>query len=144
MDTIAKLTRKQEAWLDFYCSVSKMNATDAARRAGYTTPEKSGWENTNKLQKQIAERVEMLRNKAGASIDSQQDLLEFFSAVRRGEETEQIVTNSGKVVEVPVSMKDRIKAAELMGKTYGMFTDKKEVSGSLNIEIGVGEYDTDY
>lgn len=144
MEIIAKLTRKQEAWLDFYCSVSKMNATDAARRAGYTTPQKSGWENATKLHKQIVERVEMLRNKAGASIDSQQDLLEFFSAVRRGEETEQIVTNSGKVVEVPVSMKDRIKAAELMGKTYGMFTDKKEVSGSLNIEIGVGEYDTDY
>ena len=40
-------------------------------------------------------------------------------------------------------MKDRIKTAELLGKSYGMFVDKKEVSGNLDIEIGMGEYDED-
>lgn len=138
-----KLSKKQQAWLDFYCSVSKMNATDAARRAGYKDPYKSGFENSKKLQNQISQRMRELKEKSGASIMSQQDLAEFFSRVTMGEETEKVVANTGKVVEIPVSMKDRIKTAELLGRSYGMFTDKKEVSGSLEIDVGVGEYDED-
>ena len=38
---------------------------------------------------------------------------------------------SGKVEELPVSVKDRIKAAELLGKAYAMFTDKRDVQISL-------------
>lgn len=138
-----KLSKKQQAWLDFYCSVSKMNATDAARRAGYKDPYKSGFENSKKLQNQISQRMRELKEKSGASIMSQQDLAEFFSRVTMGEETEKVVANTGKVVEIPISMKDRIKTAELLGRSYGMFTDKKEVSGSLEIDVGVGEYDED-
>lgn len=124
---ISKLTQKQQAFIDAYCSVSKMNATDAARRAGYKHPHVQGAQNLSKLSAEIAKRMEELKERSGSSIDSQQDLMEFFSAVRRGEETEKVVTNSGKVVELPVAMKDRIKAAELLGKSYGMFTDKHEV-----------------
>lgn len=138
-----KLSKKQQAWLDFYCSVSKMNATDAARRAGYKDPYKSGFENSKKLQQQISQRMKELQEKSGASIMSQQELAEFFSNVTMGKETEKVVANTGKVVEVPVSMKDRIKTAELLGKSYGMFVDKKEVSGNLDIEIGMGEYNED-
>ena len=44
---------------------------------------------------------------------------------------------------VPVSAKDRIKAAELIGKRHGAWTDKKEISGNMNIDIGMGDYDED-
>ncbi|OXS41545.1 terminase small subunit [Ligilactobacillus agilis] len=138
-----RLSKKQQAWLDFYCSVSKMNATDAARRAGYKDPYKSGFENSKKLQKQISQRMQELQKKSGASIMSQQELAEFFSNVTMGKATEKVVANTGKVVEVPVSMKDRIKTAELLGKSYGMFTDKKEVTGGLEINVGVGDWDAD-
>ncbi|WP_346703891.1 terminase small subunit [Ligilactobacillus agilis] len=138
-----RLSKKQQAWLDFYCSVSKMNATDAARRAGYKDPYKSGFENSKKLQKQISQRMQELQKKSGASIMSQQELAEFFSNVTMGKETEKVVANTGKVVEVPVSMRDRIKTAELLGKSYGMFTDKKEVTGGLEINVGVGDWDAD-
>ena len=76
-----KLSKKQQAWLDFYCSVSKMNATDAARRAGYKDPYKSGFENSKKLQQQISQRMKELQEKSGALIMSQQELAEFFSNV---------------------------------------------------------------
>lgn len=138
-----RLSKKQQAWLDFYCSVSKMNATDAARRAGYKDPYKSGFENSKKLQKQISQRMQELQKKSGASIMSQQELAEFFSNVTMGKATEKVVANTGKVVEVPVSMKDRIKTAELLGKSYGMFTDRKEVTGGLEINVGVGDWDAD-
>lgn len=38
---------------------------------------------------------------------------------------------------------DQLKALELLGKYYKIFTDKKEVSGELNIDVGIGEYDED-
>ena len=61
----------------------------------------------------------------------------------KGKETEKVVANTGKVVEIPVSMKDRIKTAELLGRSYGMFTDKKEINGNVSIDIGMGDYDED-
>ncbi|WP_288638846.1 terminase small subunit [uncultured Lentilactobacillus sp.] len=138
-----KLTDKQKAFIDAYCSVSKYNATDAARRAGYKHPNKQGPETLVKLGDEVSLRMQELQKKSGASIMNQQELAEFFSNVTKGKETEKVVANTGKVVEVPVSMKDRIKTAELLGKSYGMFVDKKEVSGNLDIDIGVGEYDDD-
>ena len=136
-----KLTQKQKTFIDAYCSVSKFNATDAARRAGYKHPEVQGSQNLAKLSVEISKRMQELREKSGASIMNQQELAEFFTRVTQGQETEKVVANTGKVVEVPVSMKDRIKTAELLGKSYGMFIDKKEVSGDMNIDIGVGDYD---
>lgn len=143
MSGIDKLTNKQKAFIDAYCSVSKFNATDAARRAGYKHPHVQGAQNLSKLSTQITQRMQELKEKSGASIMSQQELAEFFTRVTQGKETEKVVANTGKVVEVPVSMKDRIKTAELLGKSYGMFVDKKEVSGDMSIDIGVGDYDVD-
>ena len=40
-------------------------------------------------------------------------------------------------------MKDRIKTAELLGRSYGMFTDKKEINGNVSIDIGMGDFDDD-
>lgn len=137
---MANLTNKQQAFINYYLGESKMNATDAARRAGYKQPKVQGAQNLSKLNQEIAERMGQMKKD---SIATQEELLQFMTAVTRGEETEKLVTNAGKVVEVPVSMKDRIKTAELLSKSYGMFTDKKEVSGTMTINVGVGEWDGD-
>ncbi len=137
---MVKLTDKQQAFINYYLGESKMNATDAARRAGYKQPKVQGAQNLSKLNQEIAERMGQMKKD---SIATQEELLQFMTAVTRGEETEKLVTNAGKVVEVPVSMKDRIKTAELLSKSYGMFTDKKEVSGTMTINVGVGEWDGD-
>ena len=137
---MGKLTNKQQAFINYYLGESKMNATDAARRAGYKHPKVQGAQNLSKLNQEIAERMEQMKKD---SIATQEELLQFMTAVTRGEETEKLVTNAGNIVEVPVSMKDRIKPAELLGKSYGMFTDKKEINASLDIDVGVGDWDAD-
>ena len=77
------------------------------------------------------------------AIATQKEVQEFFTSVLRGEVKEEVVSNNGKILEVPASTKDRLKAAECMGRAYGMFTERKEISGTMDINIGVGDYDED-
>ena len=136
-----KITNKQQAFIDAYCSVSKFNATDAARRAGYKHPNVQGTQNLVKLSDEIAQRMQELKEKSGASIMSQQEVAQRLSRFADGSIKVQQLANNGKLVDAPVSPKDQLKALELLGKSYGMFVDKKEVSGNLDIEIGTGDYD---
>lgn len=135
-----KLTAKQSAFIDAYLGEAKMNATQAARIAGYKHPEAQGAENLRKLRPWIDE---VMSKRHSAAIATQKEIQQFFTAVVRGEVKEEVVSNSGKILEVPASTKDRLKAAECMGRAYGMFTERKEISGNLNIEIGMGDYDED-
>lgn len=143
MSGIKRLTNKQKAFIDAYCGASKFNATDAARRAGYKHPNKQGPETLVKLGSQIAERMEKLKEESGSSIMDQQEVAKRLSSFADGSIKVQQLANNGKLVDAPVSPKDQLKALELLGKSYGMFVDKKEVSGNLDIEIGVGDYDED-
>lgn len=136
-----RLTNKQKAFIDAYCGASKFNATDAARRAGYKQPHVQGTQNLSKLSAEIAKRMEKLKEKSGSSIMSQQEVAQRLSNFAGGSIKVQQLANNGKLVDAPVSPKDQLKALELLGKSYGMFVDKKEINGNLDIEIGVGDYD---
>lgn len=69
------------------------------------------------------------------------EVMKYLTSIMRGEQTETVATSKGLFTGVEVSAKDRIKAAELIGKRNGAWTDKKEISGDLNIDIGMGDYD---
>ena len=135
-----KLTAKQSTFIDAYLGEAKMNAAQAARIAGYKHPETQGAENLRKLRPYIDE---VMNKRHSNAIATQEEIQKFFTAVVRGEVKEEVVSSNGKVLEVPASTKDRLKAAECMGRAYGMFTERKEINGSLNIEIGMGDYDDD-
>lgn len=135
-----KLTAKQSTFIDAYLGEAKMNATQAARIAGYKHPEAQGAENLRKLRPYISKTMNERHSDA---IATQKEIQEFFTSVLRGEVKEEAVSNSGKILEVPASTKDRLKAAECMGRAYGMFTERKEISGTMDITIGVGDYDED-
>lgn len=135
-----KLTAKQGAFIDAYLGEAKMNATQAARIAGYKHPEAQGAENLRKLRPWISK---VMNERHSDAIATQEEIQQFFTAVVRGEVKEEVVSSNGLVLEVPASTKDRLKAAECMGRAYGMFTERKEISGNLNIEIGMGDYDED-
>lgn len=135
-----KLTAKQSTFIDAYLGEAKMNAAQAARIAGYKHPETQGAENLRKLRPYIDEAMNKRHTEA---IATQKEVQEFFTSVLRGEAKEEVVSNNGKVLEVPASTKDRLKAAECMGRAYGMFTERKEISGTMDINIGVGDYDDD-
>lgn len=74
--------------------------------------------------------------------------MEYLTSVMRGEHTEQTLRLVGdgvqEITNIDVPAKDRIKAAELLGKRYGLFKDNLQMDGdlSLNIQIDYGEDDT--
>lgn len=137
-----KLTQKQQRFVDEY--IISGNATQAAIKAGYSkrSAQQTGAEN---LLKSVI-KAELDRRNAeikSAKTADMQEVMEYLASVMRGEQTESVATAKGIYDNVPVSAKDRIKAAELIGKRHGAWTDKKEISGNMNIDIGMGDYDED-
>ena len=128
-----KLTPKQKAFAEYYIETG--NATESAIKAGYSkkTARVIGQENLLKpaLKSYIDEKMKELESKRIAKAE---EVLEYLTRVLRGEETEQVVVtenigdfmSEAKVVDKEVSAKDKIKAAELLGKRYRLFTDKIE------------------
>ena len=120
------LTDKQKRFCDEY--LIDCNATQAAIRAGYSpkTAKQTGCENLAKpdLKAYIDERLEEMHNEKTADA---QEVLEYLTSVMRGEHKEQVLKLVGEGVQtisdIDVGAKDRIKAAELIGKRYGMFKD---------------------
>lgn len=127
---MAKLTIKQRKFIESY--IVSGNATQAAIEAGYSkkTAAQTGNENLRKpdIMKALEKRTEELQSE---KVDSQQDIIEFLSSVRRGEVKEKLVTPSGMIVEVPAKITDRVKAAELMGKRYAMWTENRNVNATV-------------
>lgn len=120
------MTDKQKRFCDEY--LIDCNATQAAIRAGYSpkTAKQTGCENLAKpdLKAYIDERLEEMHNEKTADA---QEVLEYLTSVMRGEHKEQVLKLIGDgiqtISDIDVGAKDRIKAAELIGKRYGMFKD---------------------
>ena len=101
------------------------------------------------VQKYIADRMEEIHNEKTADA---QEVIEYLTSVLRGESTAQEIVVEGtgdgcseaRTMEKSPSEKERLKAAELLGKRYALFTDKVEtdVDMGLNITIDYGEDDT--
>lgn len=139
------MTEKQKRFCDFYIETG--NATQAAIKAGYSkkTAAAIGAENLIKpnLKSYIDERLAELKNERTADA---QEVLEYLTAVMRGEYKEATLIGVGEgaqaVVDIDVGAKDRLKAAELLGKRHALFTDKVDLQTG-DIVIKVGEWDAD-
>lgn len=139
------MTEKQKRFCDFYIETG--NATQAAIKAGYSekTAKQIGQENLTKpdLRAYIDERLVELKNERTADA---QEVLEYLTAVMRGEYKEATLIGVGEgaqaVVDIDVGAKDRLKAAELLGKRHALFTDKVDLQTG-DIVIKVGEWDAD-
>ncbi|WP_279126633.1 terminase small subunit [Lactobacillus taiwanensis] len=142
MSSITKLTQKQRRFIDEY--IISGNATQAAIKAGYSkkTAAVTATENLRKpnIKAEIEKRNAEIQSEKTADMT---EVMEYLTSVMRGEQTESVATSKGVFPGVEVSAKDRIKAAELIGKRNGAWTDKKEINGDLSIEIGMGDYDAD-
>lgn len=136
------MTDKQKRFCDEY--LIDCNATQAAIRAGYSpkTAYSIGEENLKKpeLKTYIDERLEQLHSEKTADA---QEVLEYLTSVMRGEHKEQTLALCGdgmqKIQDIDVSAKDRIKAAELIGKRYGMFKDAVDLGGAVPVVISGGD-----
>ena len=67
------------------------------------------------------------------------EIKEFLSSVFRGQEKETVLRMVGigcqDTIEIPVDLKTRLRAAELLGKMQGAFHDKVDVSGAIPVVI---------
>ena len=70
---------------------------------------------------------EKLEQKQNSRIASQDEVLEYLTRVMRGEEKDQF--------DLDASLQDRTKCAELLGKRYGTFKEKVDVTGNIPVVI---------
>lgn len=77
----------------------------------------------------IDDRMKQLEEEA---IADQAEILKYLTRIIRDEEREEVLVNVGNFEqekqEIKISAKDKIKAAELLGKRYGSWTDKVDMS----------------
>ena len=147
-----KMTEKQKRFCDEY--LIDLNATQAAIRAGYSKKTAKVIANENLTKPNIKEYIaERMAEKEKELIADQNEVLKYLTSVLRGESlsTEIVVEGTGegcseaRTMTKQPSEKDKLKAAELLGKRYGLYTDKIEtdVDMELNISIDYGEGDND-
>lgn len=147
-----KMTEKQKRFCDEY--LIDLNATQAAIRAGYSKKTAKVIANENLTKPNIKEYIaERMAEKEKELIADQDEVLKYLTSVLRGESlsTEIVVEGIGegcseaRTMTKQPSEKDKLKAAELLGKRYGLYTDKVEtdVDMELNISIDYGEGDND-
>ncbi len=134
------MTRKQERFVEEY--LIDINATQAAKRAGYSahTARYIGGEllQKNEIREAIRKRMDEIHEK---KIADAKEVLEYLTSVMRGLSTTEIPlvvacgdgTQEIKMVEKTPDEKDRLKAAELIGKRYQMFSERFAVDGVVPV-----------
>lgn len=148
------MTGKKKAFVEAYINDIKRNQTAAAIAAGYS--EKTARQQASRLMKDeevaaaIAEFEKELHEQNTAKAD---EVIEFLTSVMRGEEVDnwalRTVLGSEELKEGKPSARDRLKAAEMLGKYYALFTeaaktDDNDNSGVVIIpEIADGEEKAD-
>ena len=132
------LTLKQKQFADEYIRTG--NAYQSAINAGYS--EKYAKARSHKMLENVGinqyidDNLEIIQKESIAETD---EIMRYLTRVLRAEEKEEILVYVGdgmqEIQTIQPSAKDRIKAAELLGKRYRMWTDKHEVEIATPIFI---------
>ena len=137
-----KLNIKQKAFADYFIETG--NAYQSAIKAGYSENYAKG--NVIKLLENESVKAyidERMKQIESDRIAKAEEVLAFLSSSLRGEVVEEVVATetdeSGGIRPVilkkQISAKDRIKAAELLGKRYALFTEKVDLEGNVGVTI---------
>ena len=142
------MNARQKKFCDEY--LIDCNATQAAIRAGYsssTASNASSWLNRGSkenpgsqfnpdMRDYIDSQLEQIHNE---KIADAQEVLEYLTSVLRGESSSSVLSLCGDgcqtVVEKPPDEKERLRAAQLIGKRYGLFKDNIDVGGAVPVVI---------
>jgi phage terminase small subunit len=134
------VNEQQKRFADYYIETG--NATEAYRRAGYKAKGKSAEVNASRLLTNAKVKTyidELINSKDSERIAKQDEILEFLTKVLRGEIQEEFPLGVGKgeqtIIRKELDGKERIKAAELLGKRYTLWTDKTQLEGSIGVTI---------
>ena len=122
------LSPRQEAFCMAYAKCG--NATQAYREAGYKAKSDNvAAASAAKILRnaKVQARLEEIRGEVESErIVQPREMQEWYSSIIRGE-----TADGGKETR----MRDRLKAAELLGRMQGLFIDKREVSMSGGVVI---------
>ena len=127
---VAKLTAKQQRFCDEY--LIDLNATQAAIRAGYSEKAARQIATENMTKPSIREYIDKrMAEKEKNLIADQDEVLKYLTSVLRGEsESEVVVVESvgdfmseARTMKKNPDEKERLKAAELLGKRYSLFKE---------------------
>lgn len=146
-----KLTGKQEKFCQEY--LIDANALQAAIRAGYSRqtaleacrwltddPEKPRSRYKSAIAKRISEAMKEMQNK---KIATAEEVVQYLTSVLRSETTAEVIVVEGigegcstarRLLKAP-DEKERLKAAELLGKRYGIFSEKLNVETAIPVVI---------
>ena len=93
-----------------------------------------------KVKTYIDEQLEKMHDERTADA---KEVMEYLTSVMRGESEAEIVVVEGvgdgasearRMIKAP-DEKERLKAAELLGKRYGLFREKLDVTGTSSVTI---------
>ena len=131
---MTKMTLKQQRFADEYIITG--NFYKSAVEAGYS--EKYAKSQSHKLldnvgiKSYIDERLAKLESE---KIATQEEVLQYLTSVMRGEKTEPLLVLDGegtqKVIQAVPNVQSRTRAAELLGKRYGTFTDRVDINAQI-------------
>ena len=120
------LTEKERIFADEY--IKTTNATQSAIKAGYA--EKSASSKGSQLLRKVKVRKyidEVMEKRSKNTIATADEVLEYLTKVMNGEEKDAF--------GLDISIADRTKAAELLGKRHMLFTDKVKLDAEIEIDI---------
>ena len=120
------------------------NQKEAALAAGYSESyaDKKAWQLFQR--QEVKDYIEELHEKMEQeAIAKPAEIMKYWTSVMRGDAESEVIVVEGigdgcseaRVIDKPPDEKERLKAAELLGKRYGMFTDKVSVEGNIPVVI---------
>ena len=121
-----KLTKKERIFTDEY--VKTTNGTQSAITAGYS--EKTASVTASKMLRKpkVRQYIDAIMDERSKdTIATADEVLEYLTRVVRGEEKDAF--------GLDVSVADKTKAAELLGKRHMLFTDKVKLDAEIEIDI---------
>ncbi|MCL9971119.1 terminase small subunit [Anoxybacillus kestanbolensis] len=158
---MAQLTEKQKRFADEY--LIDLNATQAAIRAGYSP--RSAAEQASRLLKNakvrayIDERMAELSKRTGVNQErilrelariafvNAPDLINMADATVREDATvddmaaiasvrvKVIPTENGQGIEREIRLADKIRALDLLGKRFAMWTERQQIDANFGVQI---------
>lgn len=146
------MTDKQRKFCDEY--LIDLNATRAYKLAyPNVKSESAATSGASRLLRNVKVKTyidEQLEKISSEKIATAEEVMEYLTTVLRGESQSEIVVVEGvgdgcsvaRTMQKKPDEKEKLKTAELLGKRYGLFTDKLEVDGVARVVIN-GEDDLD-
>lgn len=137
---VSGMTEKQKRFAEEY--IVCLNAAQAAEAAGYSrrTARSIGQRLLTNVDVKTYIDAALARLQAENVADAQ-EVMEYLTSVLRGESKSSVLCLCGDgaqdVIEKHPDEKERLRAAELLGKRYGLYTEKVDLDADTSITVCV-------